>query len=444
MDISVRQVMAILVAAILLLVPNARAQDSDLFGDLGEGGASRDIDFGEGPSTTVDTQEDNLDDGLLRPVRPGEGEETKRSPRPGSPPTPPPGTPFEPLPPGTIVVEDGGIVSAEEPLPVFSSGTWLFSGCWYAQQDVVMLQKSKPRQAILAVNNSPASLFTTTDAVHGFEPGASIRLGRMFGRDKANRDRMLEFRFFGLADWTARADTVAAVAGAIDTNITQGVPLPGFTGADAQTYIYKSELDSYELNVRLRSRPNRDRMVLQPNSGTWERHGTASRLNSIFGGVVFMKVDEDFLYSSLAADPATDPRDYRTNTFNNMVGIQFGGELFNQYDNFSWGFRGRIGGLINYVQRRSRLDDAAGNSVIFPEENIFDEKLTFLGEVGLFGAYQIHPNLALRIAYDAMYLEGIALAPENIGISSGSGFPLLNLSGNAWYTGLSLGLEMVW
>ena len=60
----------------------------------------------------------------------------------------------------------------------------------------------------------------------------------------------------------------------------------------------------------------------------------------------------------------------------------------------------------------------------------------------MFAAYQVRPNLAFRVAYDVMYVTGIAIPPQNLGL--GPVFPELHVEADALFHGASFGVEKVW
>jgi len=345
-------------------------------------------------------------------------------------------------------VDDVDLPTLDEPAAVYSTGTWFWNGSWYTKQDIVMLHKSEPREVRVATNRGFTTDLTTTTSSFHYVPGARLTLGRMLGRDRSNRDHMVEFTFFGLFDWSTEAGLVD-VGNGVSTFLGTGLGVAGFsdfTGFSvlSQSYSYHSELNSYELNLRIQDRTGRDRIVLQPD-GTWVRHITPSRLFSYFGGLRYVAIDEQFLYVSLGRDNTNSAYDgtYRVATNNDMVGIQVGGELIEQYTQFSWGIRAKVGGLVNFGYRRSRVDTLINGVTDGFGEDLMEENLVFLTELSILGTYQLRPNLAFRASYDFMYLTGIALAPENLGLDP-AGFPAVNIGGDAFYHGAFLGFDMVW
>lgn len=359
-----------------------------------------------------------------------------------------------------------------EPLPfdgfptLISSGSWLWDGRWYTQQEMAMMVKSEPRSVPLSFDGF--RVFTTTADRQGYELGTRLTLGRILGRDRANRDHAVEFTYQGLFDWESRAsfssnDSVSLLGVRFNGVLGLGV-LDQFDGANnivfsedslSSRFVYRSQLDNFEMNLRIRSRPVRDRMIMQPD-GTWERHETPSMLISFFGGLRYMQLDETFLYSSVgtafgtaigvpAASPIATSGAYNVSTQNHMVGLQLGAESIEQHACWHWGLRGRVGGLINFADRESSIVSTFGSTF----ESAGDEALVFLTEGSLFASYQLRPNLAVRASYDFMWVQGLALASENVGITtmpltSPMEFRDINIGGGAVFHGMFLGFDYVW
>ncbi len=368
--------------AILMLVSGAFAQGVDSAKDeAGPAPSLLDLDVGPAPGGTKSSAKGG-DTSALLPQVPIPTEEGK-SGGAGKTRTAPHGTHLVPellpdggwpsdtsgVPNGQTMLEHDGWMLGNDDLPVYSSGTWFWNGCWYTQQDVMMLLPSKPRRSVLAINEAivpnadgdrvlSLPFFTTADSGFRYEPGTRMTIGRIFGRDGGNRDQMIEFTFMGLFDFSTSRTVVPIADHLLTTLLAPGgvssSGFPGFSDAVRQSYAYASDLDSYEVNFRVRTRSGRDRMVMQPN-GMWVRQGPPSRLYSFYAGFVYMSIDEQFRYESEGADPTINRGQLTVRTHNNMPGFQLGGEMVEQYTEWKWGIRGRMGGLVNFAERRSRL-----------------------------------------------------------------------------------------
>ena len=133
-----------------------------------------------------------------------------------------------------------------------------------------------------------------------------------------------------------------------------------------------------------------------------------------------------------------------------MFGIQIGGETVRKRTDWVVGINGRIGGLLNFVDRHSYYnatfdDDDSGNVNLVTEERretLDDETLTFMSEANAFVAYYVRPNTSLRLGYNVLYMNGMATAANNIGLIGT--FPKFEVTGDTLYHGMNCGFEMTW
>jgi len=371
---------------------------------------------------------------------------------------------LEPLAPDEAGLVEGGWMPgppagpgcADDPAPVYGSGTWFWNGCWYTQLDfAMMLWTNIPDRRVatdtttILFNGQSQTVGTgarlsTQSPAPRYKPGSRLTVGHMLGIDDTNRIHAVEFTFFGLFDYDATAaiarsdeglETLLGQSGTISDDV------PGFDDAETQAVELSGDLDSLELNYLVRSRPAADRLAMHP-SGDWVRYATPSKIKSMLIGVRYVSWDEAFAYESRGADPTMDRGRYDMQVGNELIGLHVGGSLLDKYDLWSWGLRGRLGGLVNFADRRSRVDLVSDGAASARSESSSDESLAFLAEAGLFGAYQLRPRLALRASYDVLYLSGVATAADNLGL--GPVFRPLDLEGGTLLHGASIGLEKIW
>ncbi len=352
-----------------------------------------------------------------------------------------------------------------QPAPVFSSGTWLWNGRWYINADFVALKKESPTSRLVAIDTNTTQIgaaaggvvldgaLTTDTETHEYEAGARITFGRFLGRDAAKRDHMIDVSFYGLFDWSAEAELLGddlrtgLTAGDLRTfSPANAEQIPGFSNNDRYSYRYKSKLDSFETSYRIRTRPGRDQMAIHP-SGVWTRHASSGQLRGFSLGLRTMSIREGFLTEAFTETERTGMYHVRTN--NDMFGPQCGLELIESHDFWHWGFRGNLGSLMNFADRRAEFEsilDVPDGNVVREEITTYAQKksedqLAFLIQVGFYGAVQLRPNLSLRGSYDFMYITGLAIAPDNARLMGGGDFPGLQTSGHALYHGASFGFE---
>jgi hypothetical protein len=346
---------------------------------------------------------------------------------------------------------DGGWI--DDCMNIASSGEWLQAGRWYANGDFVMMHRAPNQNVILSSLSDgfnaihPEYMSTDSDGF-GYEPGMRFTIGRFSCRDEKNRDQMLEFTFLGLNSWSAGHTAVAPGGTALFSPLDGNVP--GFSLADRHSYSYKSDLKSSEINLRLRSRLGRDQLVLQPD-GNWQRQSTDGKLWSFLGGLRLISVNESFLFESsggVNAGLTVNEGRYDLDVSNDAFGVQCGLEWYEQHSNWSFGARGKLGGLVNFADQRSIISALTTTATpltttLNSDGTASDEQLMFMAELSIVGTYQLRSNIALRVSYDFMYLQGLALAPEQLSFNT-TDQTRINTGSYGFYDSASFGFEFVW
>lgn len=336
-----------------------------------------------------------------------------------------------------------GMLMAEPPAPVYSSGTTYYNGSWYVATDFMLLSLNEPREVRLGAEVSPVSLFTNRADSYSFEPGMRITLGRFLRNDEAGQDRLLEVTYAGLFSWSSEATFAGVSPGDLDTVLGPGgTSAPGFENGVLQAFEAETRWDSVEVNLRLRSRPPRDQLVMRPN-GQWMRKESSSQIREVLIGIRGGFFEDRFGYASETANPAQDAGQYLVSANNNLLGIQFGGELLQKQPTWHVGVRGKLGPMLNFVERDSRVRTLVGGVATTRRGSQAETNVVFLSELSAFAGYQVGPHLSLRVAYEFAYLNGLARASENLGLDP-VGFPELNTGGDALLQGLSVGGELIW
>ena len=253
--------------------------------------------------------------------------------------------------------------------------------------------------------------------------------------------RNLEFSYFGLLDWSDRAEAneVDPPGDNLFSIISQygTFPAGGFAQTDQSTLHsieYSSSLDSLELGLRSRwTGPN---CVLQ---GSW------------MAGVRYLYLLEDFLYHTEGTGGFMD---YDVATRNSLTGGQIGGDLWVCIvPGFKFGVEVKGGVYGNLATQNTNISaDSLTTAIV---EEITTTKAAFALEVGVMFIYKINQNFTLRGGYQSMLIDGVALAPENFNATPpnvffppGSGgsnrVPGINANGDVLYHGFTVGMEWMW
>ncbi len=135
-------------------------------------------------------------------------------------------------------------------------------------------------------------------------------------------------------------------------------------------------------------------------------------------------------------------------TSNNMYGFQIGadGKLLQCGDRFS------IDGFVKagILGNNARFDWLAPDLEFVVREN--DDNTAFLGQLALTGTYQLSRRWYIEAGYQLLWLEGVALAIEQVDNATvtsavplpGSGVATVDTSGSPFYHGALVSLEGRW
>ncbi len=356
--------------------------------------------------------------------------------------------------------------SSGDPAPVYSTGSWFAPGKMYWNLDSIWWTKSDPRAIAIAREGADVAFqYSTKDVHQHYTPGLRTTLGVVLGRDAGRRDHSIEAEFQGLLHWQASLGMVPQTNAVLNTQLNGGYlgdadspintnpavtnssqtgiagdPVAGFSNASSQTYEYTSDLNTFSLNYRVRTRPGRDQMVMQPD-GAWVRFGDGSRMRAGLAGLRVFMLNESAIYTSQGTQNGVAfSGTHRVDTDNTLIGPQYGFDFTTKLDDTSFGFRSRMGGLINFAGLDSTTNTV--NGVASRSSQVSESQFSFLGDFGLFASYHVRPNFVVRTGYDVMFVSGLSLAAENISLLPT--FPPQNVTGNVLLHGGSLGFEAYW
>jgi hypothetical protein len=351
---------------------------------------------------------------------------------------------------------------------------------WYIDQDVRIIARSRPRDAVIGYDFTATSLLTaggtltevvnTRSATPGISGAWGMAIGHYFARDTNNNDHFLEFSFWGLNNWTDDAAvyghrvTESDNGGTTTTggslysqyvNAVNGLSLAGFNAADTYTVYYSSATNNFELNGRISPRGRPDREVFLPN-GQVRRECQPGAYMSYLYGLRFFQLDETFRFHSESSIQTSQDGtgtlltsneytgDYDVVTHNNLLGLQAGAELTFRECRWAWGFRAKAGPYVNFADQESDIhaDEVGGGDYL---RRVADSRhgAAFIGEAGVEASYKFRPTLVGRVSYDAMWVSGVAIAPEQLQFAVEPS-NRINTNGLAFFQGLTLGLEWQW
>jgi hypothetical protein len=283
---------------------------------------------------------------------------------------------------------------------------------WIVQADSLALHRTNGRNRPLVVaSGSGEGVLNTDDLDLGFELGPRLLLDH-----RTRSDGGWELIYFGLHEWTA----------AVAVEDINNLDIPGtlvgvaqdFTAADRFAITFSSRLHNAEANL-LRDRD------------TW----------TVLAGLRYLRLDEELVLSATDSDSGTS--DYTVRSSSDLIGGQVGLRTGRLCGRWSWDATLKVavfGSIL--AQDQSLLD--ADNTFVLRDASALCGTASILGDLQIAGSYRLNHVWALRAGYNLMYVNGIALAAEQLNFDNlaDSG---QHLQRSDWFLhGASLGIEARW
>jgi hypothetical protein len=282
--------------------------------------------------------------------------------------------------------------------------------CWTIRAGAVILKRSSP--GAFPIFSSVGSGATLVDAAnYRFDSRGGIDLGAI---RCLNNDWDLDFRYFAVDSWTSAQSTAIDPAGSV---LHTAPPVFFFTFNNANS-VYGSNLYSTEFNFRRKR--------------GW--------LNTYIG-YRYVELNEDLNFLVNGSVPAV----YNESADNRLHGLQIGADA-NIWNN---GRRLRLdswlkaGMYYDYILHRGQIEFPPGTP-FFNSVSQRDNSTAFLGDIGLVGVYQITDTIALRGGYQLLWLDGVALASDQIQTTNLLTASGADIHGDVFFHGALVGLEAQW
>jgi hypothetical protein len=280
-------------------------------------------------------------------------------------------------------------------------------------------------------SDSAAVVLTTRDFQFDYEAGAKATIGYRLG-DRFAVEVVYQSLFDTQSAHTVTGDNNLAIPGDL------GLVSYDFFGADIMRLTYASKFHSVEANlVKLRE----CNACVEDCSGgcTKTRHWW----RDWFAGFRYVYLVEQFDIRSTDFQEGTGV--YNVRTRNDLLGAQLGTR---------WGWaRGRLGceltgkaGVFgNTASQRQYVIDSPPEFPLRPATGDNGGRVSFVGEIGAMVRYEFTNHWALRGGYNLMWIEGVALAPDQLDFTNepDSGSRLV-ADGGVLFHGANVGIEARW
>jgi hypothetical protein len=296
----------------------------------------------------------------------------------------------------------------------------------YVQAEAIFLGRNNRsgNQALVFDMNQPRGsdvLVGTCDLDFDFEPGVRALL-----RHYLDDCCAVEASYFGIFDWAATEKACGRNSLAIPGDL--GLASNDFFEADIMRVDYSADLHNVEVNF-------------VKSCGSCCCDG--GRRLSCFVGPRYLGLEEELNIRSTDFDEGTS--DYNVRADNDLYGVQIGGRVERWTNRFGWEVTGRAGIFGNDVRQSQFVTDFPPPFELRPRTGADGGRVAFVGDLSLSLTYRLTSRCSLRGGYNVMWVEGVALAPDQLDFTltptSGSG---LNDNGGVFLHGAHVGVEARW
>ncbi|MFO0965758.1 MAG: BBP7 family outer membrane beta-barrel protein [Gemmataceae bacterium] len=299
------------------------------------------------------------------------------------------------------------------------------SGCdepsWEIRAGWLYLHRSHPDHQTLLNSPGRTPVADASNARFDWESGWELALE---GRLDDCTD--LELRYLQVDNFHASAGLGLAgnrVTGNIPTN-----PLTPFTSVLGPSFLfdYNSELRSGEINF-------------------WRRASDCTRVGL---GFRWLQLNERLAISGAfpAVGAATTRNQINFNTRNNLWGLQFGlDRAFVHTCRFEVNGIGKAGIYWNDAHSDADLQQPIGTLIGNANDSV--GRIAFVGELGVIASYRLTCNLSIYGGYEALWLEGVALASDQAPTTGSLLAPTTaatTTNGGVFMHGAVLGVKVSW
>jgi len=312
----------------------------------------------------------------------------------------------------------------------------------YAHVGALFLQRTPQfsNQPIVTDPTANSTLLSTSDLQFGIDPGLQATVGM-----RMNGGRTIELDYFGLYQGTASAAALAPDPNAFLTfpdNLAGNV----FVDMDEVFANYSSSVQSVAVNL-LSCFGSCNATCDGCDSCDGYGSGSAScRSVSWFAGFRYLNVGERLDLQAQRNDiNGLETGSYNIRTSNNLYGAQVGSRIRRTQGRFGWDGTGFGGIFGNDAQQTQSVTDFP-NFALRPTVSSSQGGAAFVGGGNLSGLYQFNNVWNLRVGYNVMLIEGLALAPDQLDydFAAAQGGTQLNNDGGMFLHGANIGLAANW
>jgi hypothetical protein len=316
--------------------------------------------------------------------------------------------------------------------------------CFYGQVEAVFMWRESRLidQPIVVDANTGITYLSTSDLNSGINPGGRATVGARICGGQA-----LEFTYLGLCPNDSRDVAVSPDSGAF-------LIFPGnffgnvFVGLDRLQADLSSRLNSLEANLPCCCGCC-DEGCPDCCGECGDHCGCGEvrcRSYEWFAGFRYIRISEDLnLIAQRTVGGAVEEGNYDVHTSNNLYGLQLGGRTRRTRGRYGWEATGKVGIFGNDMRQRQSVTDFP-DFPLRPSVSSGSGGVAFVGETNLTALYRLTQVWNLRAGYSVLWIEGLALAPDQLDFdfASASGGSQLHNGGAMFLHGVNVGIEARW
>lgn len=285
---------------------------------------------------------------------------------------------------------------------------------WSVDAGAVVLHRSNPGyQTLLMDTGTPAGaqLLNAHDFDFGTEAGPTVTISRHF------EPVSLQLRYFGVDDWSRSV-------GSITSNglyVPFATPLADTDLSYNGSARYESDLHSLEFNFT------------RPLCDSW----------GFILGYRYLELKEDLgMHLIGTSGPVTSQTDIGLSAKNRLHGFQLGvgGDVWNRGGRFRMEGSVKAGVYSDLMHANTSINQDGSISAAAAQTH----HAAFLGELELAGVYQVTQRLAVRAGYQVLWIEGVALASDQMTTLNPSSGGRIDTSGSPMYHGVNASVQYTW
>jgi hypothetical protein len=264
---------------------------------------------------------------------------------------------------------------------------------WYVEAEAMWLDRDQPRETRLAEDQNGLgpigqrpTLLTSNALDYHTSWGPRLTLGHWL-----DDCRRCELTYYGLQHWQ-QAEELISTQQPFNISFPFDTPVDSnFDGAQRLRVVGSSDLNNLEWNW------------LNDNTCAWAVP---------FHGLRYFAFHDEIALSLFEADGRIGL--YDVDTDNHLLGYQVGALVDRRVSEvLAWNVQAKAGAFVNFA-RQSTFLSAEQSAIIYRDVTVRDEELAFVGDLSFNVECQLTRCLALTVGYQLLWVDGLALAPEQL------------------------------